>query len=168
MKNMKILIIGPTGAGKSTIAQKICDHTYFKKYSMSKMFRDTYTQDDETSLTEYSKKLLSENKNVNIEYIEKLFGTKIKYIDGFIFEGFRNPSEFIQFIDENTIVIVLKPSFINYKDNFEEFGIKSCENIAYWNNENKSIKNVFIFNYDNFLELDDKITKFLASESRYL
>lgn len=149
---MNILILGKTKSGKTTISKKISEKFNFEIHSMSEMFRSL--EKDNDKLTNNSKTLLINDWDCNIKYIENKFGKKIDNINNVIFEGFRNPYEFHKFFNNNTIVIYLKPNFIEYKDDFEKKGLKSIYKSLKWYLNNLKSKNIYFIDYKNYEELN--------------
>ena len=149
---MKILIIGKTKSGKTTFGQNLANKLNYEFHSMSEMFRNL--EKDNQLLTNNSLSLLQENWNCNINYIQNKFNKKIEDFDNIILEGFRNPYEFHQFVTQDCMVIVLNPSFIDYKDDFERNGIEAILKSISWLEENLNLTVVNI-NYDKYSELEE-------------
>lgn len=152
MSKKRILIIGPTNSGKTTLSKKIAQEEDLSVHSMGEFFRTSESLNN--LITGNAISLLVEDWECNLKYIKNKFNKEIKEIDNVIFEGFRNPYEFHQFVTQDCMVIVLNPSFIDYKDDFERNGIEAILKSISWLEENLNLT-VININYDKYSELEE-------------
>ena len=149
---MNILVIGKTKSGKTTFSRKIAEKLNFDVHSMGEMFRNS--EKDNDKLTNNSKKMIEDDWDCNIKYIENKFGKSIDEIDNVVFEGFRNPYEFQKFFKQDTVVIHLEPYFIDYKDDFERDGIDAIKSYLNWFDSHLNHNKVVSIGYSNYNHLE--------------
>ena len=103
---MRIILLGPPGAGKGTQAQFICEHYCIPQISTGDMLRAAVKAG--TSLGLQAKKIMDAGSLVSDEIILGLVQERITQADcqnGFLFDGFPRTIPQAQAIDEAGIVI---------------------------------------------------------------
>lgn len=103
---MKIILLGPPGAGKGTQAQVICNHFNIPQISTGDMLRAAVKNG--TEMGKQAKQVMDAGKLVSDEIIIGLIKERIKESDcenGFLFDGFPRTIPQAQALQENNISI---------------------------------------------------------------
>jgi adenylate kinase len=103
---MKIILLGPPGAGKGTQAQVICDKFNIPQISTGDMLRSAVKAG--TDLGKKAKAVMDAGKLVSDEIIIGLIKERIKEDDcenGFLFDGFPRTIPQAQALEDNEIII---------------------------------------------------------------
>jgi adenylate kinase len=103
---MKIILLGPPGAGKGTQAQVICDKFNIPQISTGDMLRSAVKAG--TDLGKKAKAVMDAGKLVSDEIIIGLIKERITETDcenGFLFDGFPRTIPQAQALEDNEIII---------------------------------------------------------------
>ncbi|SFV59542.1 Adenylate kinase [hydrothermal vent metagenome] len=103
---MKIILLGPPGAGKGTQAQKICQHCNIPQISTGDMLRKAVKE--QTPLGIEAKKVMDAGLLISDDIIIGLVKERIKEQDcknGFLFDGFPRTLPQAQALKNNSIDI---------------------------------------------------------------
>ncbi|MDO8619351.1 MAG: nucleoside monophosphate kinase [Candidatus Daviesbacteria bacterium] len=97
---MKILLVGPQGAGKSTQAKLLADSFHIPAISTGDIFRELATQ--ESTLSEKLKQIMSSGNLVDDETTSKIVKERLAQPDfknGFVFDGYPRTLKQIEYFD---------------------------------------------------------------------
>lgn len=126
MQYNRYLIIGLSGVGKTTLAKALGKKLNIVPYSMSYPLRLRYPNKTPTEYAELTKEILRENPNYFTNYAlwGPMFDENLEDVitPRQIFEGIRNPYDFIQLVTDRTLVID-----IYYPKGFDDNKISSWE-----------------------------------------
>lgn len=103
---MRLILLGPPGAGKGTQAKFLCDHYHIPQISTGDMLREAIAND--TPLGREAKGLMDAGKLVSDEVIVGMVKERIKASDcekGFLFDGFPRTLSQAQAIEDAAIPI---------------------------------------------------------------
>jgi adenylate kinase len=103
---MKIILLGPPGAGKGTQAQFICQHYNIPQISTGDMLRNAIQAGTELGLA--AKKIMDDGGLVSDDIIVGIVAERIEQSDclaGFLFDGFPRTIPQAEAIEQEKIVI---------------------------------------------------------------
>ncbi len=111
-KNMKLVFLGPPGAGKGTQAEIISKKLNLKKISTGDILR--YEMEKGTELGKIAKSYMEKGELVPDEIMIKIIENNIKNLNGFVLDGF--PRTLNQAIELEKITKIDKVIYLNVSD----------------------------------------------------
>ena len=105
---MKLILLGPPGAGKGTQAEVLCDHFHIPHISTGNMLREAIKAG--TDLGREAKKLMDEGILVSDQVVVGVVVERIKQKDcssGFLFDGFPRTIPQAQALDDKGVDVDL-------------------------------------------------------------
>jgi len=109
---MKLIFLGPPGAGKGTQAEIISKRLNLKKISTGDILRDE--MEKETELGKIAKSYMEKGELVPDEIMIKIIENNIKNLNGFVLDGF--PRTLNQAIELEKITKIDKVIYLNVPD----------------------------------------------------
>lgn len=177
LSNFKnIFIIGPTKSGKTTTAKQLANilkRPEDSVISMSEFFRkafedkNVYQNISRDDISKFSLTILQKDININLKYVEEK--NKNLGYDQYIYEGFRNPYEFMKlFNPETDFVFFLNPSSTMtkgfYSSTFEKTGLATISKNILWLSESFGFNSYTSTHYNSYEELRNSISNILNEQ----
>lgn len=136
---MSIFIIGPTGVGKTTLANRLAEKFALRRVSASEWARRAFGPPTDCAgdavryveaLTEFSRRALRADPQVCVRFVRSSYD-----VDGgaLVIEGVRNPHDFHQlFRPERDVAVILWPARAEWATDFERDGVMMIAESLRW------------------------------------